>query len=207
MNYKIFPTINYRIKKKSSIIKKDYKIGYKIQKLKYKFLKEGLNKSVSTILIVMQNTHPCLLTLQISYKNFLLFHCNKLAYKKGYIINKDQLNYIQRKVNLFFTINKSISEYKIKLFTLLGVFMRKNFESNFFPYFLPHIKNIKELRYIILFQLPKKMLMGVPKNLKIFAIPFLEIYKNKRYGSIISSLPILMSIYLVKKKKNNLKKV
>lgn len=37
MNYKIFPTINYRIKKKPVLIKKDFKIKYKIQRLKYKF--------------------------------------------------------------------------------------------------------------------------------------------------------------------------
>lgn len=51
------------------------------------------------------------------------------------------------------------------------------------------------------------MFKKIPKNLKFFAIPFLEIHKNKRYGSIIPFLPILISIYLLKKKtRHNLKK-
>jgi len=165
MSYKIFTTINYRVRKKPIIIKKDFKIGYKIQKLKYKYLKEGLIKKASIIMLVLKNSHPCLLTLKISYKNFFLFCCNRLINKKSTKLFREQLGHIQKKVNFFFNTNMLILGYKIKFHSLLGIFMRKNFESNFFPYFLPHINSIKELRYLMLFQLPKKMVIGVKKYL------------------------------------------
>lgn len=57
-----------------------------------------------------------------------------------------------------------------------------------------HITKPKELTKLILVRLPEKANFSVPQNLKLVAVPLLEIYDNaKSYGSVIATLPQTLS--------------
>lgn len=63
-----------------------------------------------------------------------------------------------------------------------------------YPYVPPHITKPKEQRKIYLVQLPEQCAFAVPKNMKLLAVPLMELYGNAaRYGPIISSVPHLLS--------------
>merc|ERR1712129_291168 len=63
-----------------------------------------------------------------------------------------------------------------------------------YPYVPPQVASPKECRKIFLTQLPPTGILGVPKNLKLLAVPLFELYDNAhRYGPVIASLPQLLA--------------
>lgn len=79
---------------------------------------------------------------------------------------------------------------------LLGVYWRPNFETIFYPYMPAHITKPKECKKLFLINLPERCYFAVPKNIKLIAVPFFEVYDNlARYGPVISAIPMLLSRY------------
>eukprot|EP00158_Paraphelidium_tribonemae_P001060 Partr_v1_DN23923_c0_g2_i2_m49059 putative cleavage and polyadenylation specificity factor len=70
----------------------------------------------------------------------------------------------------------------------------KHTAESIYPYLPPHIKQPREIRDIMLVKLPPSMVFGVPKNLKVAAVPLFEVYENhSRYGPIIANVPFMLS--------------
>ena len=85
------------------------------------------------------------------------------------------------------TVNWQIGE-------LVSTWWRPNFETVMYPYIPPQVAKPKECRKIFLTQLPPTGILGVPKNLKLLAVPLFELYDNAhRYGPVIASLPQLLA--------------
>ena len=85
------------------------------------------------------------------------------------------------------TVNWQIGE-------LVSTWWRPNFETVMYPYVPPQVASPKECRKIFLTQLPPTGILGVPKNLKLLAVPLFELYDNAhRYGPVIASLPQLLA--------------
>ena len=77
---------------------------------------------------------------------------------------------------------------------LISTWWRPNFETVMYPYVPPQVATPKECRKIFLTQLPPTGVLGVPKNLKLLAVPLFELYDNAhRYGPVIASLPQLLA--------------
>ena len=63
-----------------------------------------------------------------------------------------------------------------------------------YPYIPPAVSKPKESRKIFLCELPQNGILGVPKNLKLLAVPLFELYDNAhRYGPVIASIPQLLA--------------
>ena len=60
----------------------------------------------------------------------------------------------------------------------MGTFWRPNFDTLVYPYVPPHITRPKEVKKLYVVILPEKMAFAIPKNYRIIAIPFFEIYDN-----------------------------
>ncbi|SCZ90553.1 BZ3500_MvSof-1268-A1-R1_Chr1-3g02061 [Microbotryum saponariae] len=59
-----------------------------------------------------------------------------------------------------------------------------------------HIAQPKEVKSMYLVQLPEHKVFTVPSNMKLIAIPLLELYDNAvRYGPLLAAVPHLLSKY------------
>uniref|UniRef100_A0A2K5QVD0 Cleavage and polyadenylation specificity factor subunit 5 n=1 Tax=Cebus imitator TaxID=2715852 RepID=A0A2K5QVD0_CEBIM len=76
----------------------------------------------------------------------------------------------------------------------IGNWWRTTFEPPQYPYIPAHVTKPKEHKKLFLVQLQEKAMFAVPKNYKLVAAPLFELHdKAPGYGSIISSLPQLLS--------------
>jgi cleavage and polyadenylation specificity factor subunit 5 len=95
----------------------------------------------------------------------------------------------------------------------VATWYRPHFEETLYPYVPPHITRPKETRRIFVVHLPEKCYFAarpcapwrvlspalkfpfsqVPKNLKLLAVPLFELFQNERYGSVIGSVPQVLS--------------
>ena len=82
----------------------------------------------------------------------------------------------------------------LEVVDIIANWWRPNFEQHHYPYIPAHVTKPKEHKRLFLIRLPEKANFSVPSNLKLVAVPLLEIYDNtKSYGHIISSLPQMLS--------------
>ena len=101
---------------------------------------------------------------------------------------------INRCLNNYLCANEKPIEWKIT--DIVSKWYRSNAEPAQFPYLPPHITSPKEEKYILLIEMLPNMNFVVPKNYKLVAAPFFELYNNSdNYGNVISSIPNLISRY------------
>ncbi|RKP38159.1 Cleavage/polyadenylation specificity factor subunit 5 [Dimargaris cristalligena] len=76
----------------------------------------------------------------------------------------------------------------------LSIWWRPNFANYCYPYLAPHVSRPKEQKKMFLVHLPDKQELFVPSNLKLVAVPLLELYYNaSRYGPEMSNIPQYLS--------------
>lgn len=183
----LYPLSNYTQGNKNALLEKDSSVKERMARMKELYKKLGMRRVVEGLLLVHMHCHPHVLLLQIGNTYFKL-PGGRLR------VGEHETDGLRRKLcnkvgcpNEDFTINWQIGE-------LISCWWRPNFETVMYPYIPAHVSNPKECRKIFLTQLPPNGVLGVPKNLKLMAIPLFELYDNTReYGPVIASLPALLA--------------
>jgi cleavage and polyadenylation specificity factor subunit 5 len=68
----IYPVGNYSFGTKPAKIEKDTAVAQRMERLKEKYVKEGVRKSVDAVLLVYEHGHPHVLLLQVGTSFFKL---------------------------------------------------------------------------------------------------------------------------------------
>ena len=78
----------------------------------------------------------------------------------------------------------------------LAQWWRPNFETFMYPFIPGHVSRPKECKKLYFIQLPKSKVLSVPKNMKLLAVPLIDLYDNTgRFGPQLSAIPHLLSRY------------
>jgi len=182
----LYPLENYTFGIKEAQLEKDTSVPARLARMKEKYEKEGLRRTVEAILLVHQHKHPHILLLQIG-NTFFKLPGGRLKPGEG------EIEGLQRKLTnkLAPTINTYQPKWEIG--ELACVWWRPNFETLQYPYVPPHITKPKECKRMFVVQLSERCIFAVPKNLKLLAVPLFELYDNsQRYGPLISAIPQLL---------------
>ncbi|EGG23547.1 NUDIX hydrolase family protein [Cavenderia fasciculata] len=176
---------------KEPVAEKDATVAQRLTRMKETFDKEGTRKTVESIIIVHEHNHPHILLLQMSNSYFKL-PGGKL--KPG----ENEVDGLIRKLTKKLSpIGTAPDDSPWEIGELVSTWWRPSFEQHtFYPYIPPHISKPKECKKLYVVTLPEKCTFAVPQNLKLIAVPLFELYNNQqRYGSVISSIPQLISKY------------
>lgn len=151
------------------------------------FITHGKRQSFEAVLLAHLHGHPHVLLLQLANNFFKL--------PGGEIENDEKFSDgINRCLNEYLSAKDSKIMWKAS--EILSKWHRSNAEPPQYPYIPPHITQPKEEKFIVLMHMPEEMKFVVPRNYKLVAAPFFEIYNNsENYGNIISSVPTLVSRY------------
>eukprot|EP01098_Paradermamoeba_levis_P013552 TRINITY_DN6209_c0_g1_i2.p1 TRINITY_DN6209_c0_g1~~TRINITY_DN6209_c0_g1_i2.p1 ORF type:complete len:230 (+),score=55.05 TRINITY_DN6209_c0_g1_i2:887-1576(+) len=177
---------NYTLTTKEAQHGKDASVAARLARMKDKYEKEGLRRTVEGILVVHQHNHPHVLLLQIA-STFFKLPGGRLA------PGEDEVSGLKRKLAKKLSPNSG-TPLDWETGELIATWWRPNFETFQYPYVPPHTSKPKECRKLFLVPLPEKCTFAVPKNLKLLAVPLFELYDNAgRYGPVLSSLPQTLS--------------
>jgi len=182
----LFPLESYTFGIKEAQLEKDSSVPARLARMKEKYDKEGMRRTVEGILLVHQHKHPHVLLLQIG-NTFFKLPGGRLH------PGESEVEGLKRKLTnkLAPTINTYQPKWEIG--DLVCAWWRPNFETLQYPYISPHITKPKECKRLFIVPLPERCIFAVPKNLKLLAVPLFELYDNsQRYGPIISSLPQML---------------
>eukprot|EP00741_Cyanophora_paradoxa_P021319 tig00021348_g20579.t1 len=188
------PTVNlyslesYTFGVKEQQLEKDKSVQARLDRMRSKYEKEGIRRTVEGILLVHNHNHPHILLLQIG-NTFFKLPGGRL--RPG----EDEVEGLKRKLTNKLAPTQS-TQYppKWEIGDLASVWWRPNFETYLYPYVPPHITKPKECKKLFLVCLPEKCVFAVPRNLKLLAVPFFELYDNsQRYGPLISAIPSMLS--------------
>jgi len=183
----LYPLSNYQQGGKGPLLEKDASVKERMIRMADLYKKFGMRRVVEGLLLAHEHSHPHVLLLQIGNTYFKL-PGGRLR------VGEHETDGLRRKLsnklgtpNADSTINWQVGE-------LVSTWWRPNFETVMYPYIPPQVATPKECRKIFLTQLPPTGILGVPKNLKLLAVPLFELYDNAhRYGPVIASLPQLLA--------------
>ncbi|PRP78912.1 hypothetical protein PROFUN_13288 [Planoprotostelium fungivorum] len=150
-----------------------------------RFERQGMRRTVEAVLIVHQHRHPHVLLLQLPSGHFEL---------PGGCLNpgETELEGLKRKVTKKLSTNEVFGP-KWEHGELLCMWWRPGFDTEMWPYQVPHITKPKECKKLFVVPLPQRCGFTLPKNIKLVAVPLFELYDNGRhYGPIISSIPQML---------------
>ncbi|KAL4858339.1 Insulin-degrading enzyme-like 1 [Chlorella vulgaris] len=183
----VYPVGNYTFGSKPPKFEKDSSVATRMDRLKDKYSREGLRRSVDAVLVVHEHGHPHLLVLQMG-ASFFKLPGGRL--RPG----EDETEGLLRKMTGLLAPPADTMRPDWRVADLLGCWWRPNFENMMYPYCPPHIARPKEQRRIFLVALPERCYLSVPKNMRLVAVPLFEVYDNiARYGPVISAIPALLS--------------
>eukprot|EP00992_Anisonema_acinus_P003876 TRINITY_DN14261_c0_g1_i1.p1 TRINITY_DN14261_c0_g1~~TRINITY_DN14261_c0_g1_i1.p1 ORF type:complete len:227 (-),score=34.04 TRINITY_DN14261_c0_g1_i1:46-726(-) len=178
---------NYTFSMKDQQEEKDQTSTAFLQRLRDRFELEGTRKTVEAILLVHQHNHPHVLLLQLGNNHFKLPGGRCRA-------GEDELSCLRRKLSKKLSPPNQYSQPAWEIGEVLGCYWRPNFEQHMYPYLPPHITKPKECCKLFIVHLPEKCIFAVPRNYKLLAVPLFEFHENsKRYGSVIASIPQILS--------------
>eukprot|EP00759_Apiculatamorpha_spiralis_P044738 PhF_6_TR41641/c0_g2_i1/m.63113/K14397/NUDT21, CPSF5, CFIM25; cleavage and polyadenylation specificity factor subunit 5 len=188
---------NYTLCEKQPVHKAhlDFALVTRLNRLKKRFEEKGCIRSVEGVLITHQNKQPMVLILQSTLARQGTEYrlpggkCKDLEDDRECLFRKMQKYLCQEGVELNGTSGIEIRE-------LIAEWVRPNFESLLYPYLPPHVSKPKEVRRVYMVQLPPSYTFSIPKNMKLLAVPLIELYDNNRYGcALLAALPQCMSRY------------
>jgi cleavage and polyadenylation specificity factor subunit 5 len=170
---------NYTFGIKEAQLEKDASVPARLARMKEKYEKEGMRRSVEGILLVHQHNHPHVLLLQIG-NTFFKLPGGRLRPGEGEIegLKRKLTNKLAPTVSQF-QPNWEVSE-------MLGIWWRPNFETLQYPYVPPHITKPKECKKLFLVPLPERckyrffLLISKKKVFFVFSFFF---FKKKSYYS------------------------
>ncbi|KAM0755728.1 cleavage and polyadenylation specific factor 5 [Meredithblackwellia eburnea MCA 4105] len=208
---KLYPLANYSFATKDPQPEEDPSVNARLQRLQNDYETHGMRRTVEGLLVVHEHGHPHVLLLQVANAFFKL----PGDYLKP---SEDDQQGLQRRLSL--RLGKATTSRSDATTTTgapspameiddgegglehweigdcLAQWWRPNYESFMYPYVPAHISRPKEVKSIYLVQLPEKMVLTVPSNMKLLAIPLFELYDNAvRYGPLLAAIPHLLSKY------------
>eukprot|EP00668_Euglena_longa_P000413 GGOE01000526.1.p1 GENE.GGOE01000526.1~~GGOE01000526.1.p1 ORF type:complete len:237 (-),score=64.51 GGOE01000526.1:167-856(-) len=178
--------VNYTFGTKDAQPEKESAPLAELQRLKVKYLAQGIRRTVEAVLVVHQHNHPHILLLQ-SAGGFRLpgGHCKP---------DESEVACLKRKLMKKLGPPEQYVQPSWEVGQLLGTYWRPHFDHSVYPYLPPHLTKPKECRLLFLVPLPERRTFAVPRNLKLLAVPLFELYENPdRYGTLITEVPILIS--------------
>ncbi|EFN55436.1 hypothetical protein CHLNCDRAFT_12869, partial [Chlorella variabilis] len=183
----VYPVGNYTFGSKPPKFEKDSSVTQRLERLKEKYAREGLRRSVEAVLVVHEHGHPHVLVLQMG-ASFFKLPGGRL--RPG----EDEAEGMLRKLHSLLAPPAENMRPDWRVSDLLGTWWRPNFENMMYPYCPAHVARPKEVKRLFLIALPERCYLSVPKNMRLVAVPLFELYDNiSRYGPVISSIPALLS--------------
>eukprot|EP00667_Euglena_gracilis_P022250 EG_transcript_24686 len=182
----VYHLVNYTFATKDARSEKDSDPLAELQRLKVKFLAQGLRRTVAAVLLVHQRGHPHVLLLQGS-GGFRLpgGHCKP---------EESEVACLKRKLMKKLGPPEQYVQPSWEVGQLLGTYWRPHFDHAVYPYLPPHLTKPKECCLLFLVPLPERRTFAVPRNLKLLAVPLFELLESPdRYGTLITAVPILIS--------------
>eukprot|EP00756_Hemistasia_phaeocysticola_P015983 Hpha_TRINITY_DN15448_c2_g3::TRINITY_DN15448_c2_g3_i1::g.174490::m.174490/K14397/NUDT21, CPSF5, CFIM25; cleavage and polyadenylation specificity factor subunit 5 len=182
----LYPLENYEFGFKPEAQEKDQSTTARLHRMRERFAKEGLRRTVDAVILFHQHRHPHVLVLQQGQ----LFKLPGGKCQEG----EDELSCLQRKLakKLLPPGGHELTPFVVE--GCVGTWYRPNFEALMYPYQPPHVEDPKEVKRLFLVRVPERFVFAVPKNYKLLAVPLFELYENtKRYGSVLASLPQSLS--------------
>ncbi|EFC41954.1 nudix motif 21-like protein [Naegleria gruberi] len=176
--------------KKNPQVEKDKSVPERLKRLENNYLTHGMKRTVEAAIAVNIHGHPHIMLLRIgnSQKGF-----HKLP---GGRCRRDETEEecLKRKLTKRLAPedpNEIMPEWIVH--GVVSVWYRPNFENSFYPYLPAHITKPKERKLIYLVTIPE-CTIAYPRNYDFIPMPFFDLYENsKKFGSIISSLPQVIS--------------
>jgi cleavage and polyadenylation specificity factor subunit 5 len=155
---------------------------------------KGTRTTVNGVIVVHDNEHPHILTLKI----------NDYFTLPGEILTPGQDEVTAIKSSLSKIFSSSDQPVDFEILELLGSWYKPNFDAVIYPYLPSHIKRPKEIQKYFLVGMSMQMLLTVPSNMQLIAVPLCDLYDNvQKYGPQLAALPQMLSrfnfIYLAKK--------
>lgn len=145
---------------------------------------KGTRTTVSGVLLVHDHDHPHLLTLKI----------NDYFTLPGEFITPGQDEVLALKQSLSKIFSSSDQTIQFEVLELLGCFYKPNFDDVIYPYLPAHIKRPKEIQKYFLVGLSMQMLLTVPSNMQLIAVPLCDLYDNvQKYGPQLAAIPQMLS--------------
>ncbi|KDE05430.1 hypothetical protein MVLG_04225 [Microbotryum lychnidis-dioicae p1A1 Lamole] len=192
--------IDYVFNTKDPQYEEDPSVSARLQRLQNDFEQYGIRQTVEGVLLVHEHGHPHVLLLQVANAYFKL----PGDYLKPNEPNKDGLGLrldmrLGPKARDDAQSDPSMEKKQVtgwEVHDLLAQWWRPNYEQFMYPYVPAHIAQPKEVKSLYLVQLPEHKVFTVPSNMKLIAIPLLELYDNAvRYGPLLAAVPHLLSKY------------
>ncbi|NWH74454.1 CPSF5 factor, partial [Piaya cayana] len=177
----LYPLTNYTFGTKEPLYEKDSSVAARFQRMREEFDKIGMRRTVEGVLIVHEHRLPHVLLLQLGTTFFKL---------PGGELNpgEDEVEGLKRLMTEILGRQDGVQQDWV-IDDCIGNWWRPNFEP---PQVITHLFFLLINLYLFL------ALFAVPKNYKLVAAPLFELYDNAPgYGPIISSLPQLLSRYIV----------
>ncbi|PWN53750.1 cleavage and polyadenylation specificity factor, 25 kDa subunit [Violaceomyces palustris] len=191
----LHPITSFTFTTKDSQPEEDPSVAARLQRLQNNYEDFGMRRTVEAVLVVHEHGHPHVLMLQIANAFFKLPGDylkpgeDEIEGMKARLDEK--LAPVEGDPNSFGPngegMNKEDGEWEIG--DCLAQWWRPSFETFMYPYIPPHITKPKECKKLFL-------VLAVPKNMKLLAVPLFELYDNSaRYGPQLSAIPHLLSRY------------
>eukprot|EP01100_Stratorugosa_tubuloviscum_P010095 TRINITY_DN4291_c1_g1_i2.p1 TRINITY_DN4291_c1_g1~~TRINITY_DN4291_c1_g1_i2.p1 ORF type:complete len:246 (-),score=81.18 TRINITY_DN4291_c1_g1_i2:4-741(-) len=175
---------NYTFEIKEAQSEKDNSATARFNRMKEKYEREDMRRSVEAVLLVQKYNHPHIVLLQTGTAYFRL-PGGRLQPGEG------EIEGLTRKLTKKLAHPNFPIQWEIK--DLLCVWYRPHFDNHLFPYIPPHITKPKECKKIFIVALPEKYAFAYPKNIKVTQIPIIDLYDNaSQYGPIIANIPQLL---------------
>ncbi|KIY98598.1 Cleavage and polyadenylation specificity factor subunit 5 [Monoraphidium neglectum] len=183
----VYPVTGYKFGQKGAKPDKDGSAADRMARLKAKYEREGLRRSVDAVIVVQQHGHPHVLLLQLGNSNFFKLPGGKL--KPG----EDEVEGLKRKLVTYLSPEDPVLQMPWEIGECIGNWWRPNFDTVFYPYVPPHITRPKELKRLFVVPLLERSCFAVPKNFKLVAVPLFELYDNApRFGPVMAGIPQML---------------
>jgi len=165
--------VNYTFAAKEPQPEKDSTGVASLQRLKAKYERLGMLRSVEAVMIVHQYNHAHVLLLQ----------CGAVFQLPGGRCRPEEteMTCLKRKLSKKLSPPEQYEQPSWEVGPLLATYCRPYFDHAMYPYPPPHVTKPKEYRQIFLVPLPEKRIFAVPRNLQLIAVPLFDHVKGYNF--------------------------
>ncbi|KAI8052269.1 Cleavage/polyadenylation specificity factor subunit 5 [Syncephalis plumigaleata] len=187
-SFTLYPLANYTFGSKDAQPEEDSSVQARMDRLERDYRQQGMRHTVEAIILVHEHNHPHVLMLQVTNSFFKL----PGNYLKP---DEDEISGLKRVLTVQLSpdhLTNPDPDWQIG--ECLCTWWRPNFETYMYPYLAPHVSRPKERKNLYLVHLPERKLLSVPRNMKLVAVPLMELNESSsRYGAQLSALPMVLS--------------
>ena len=145
---------------------------------------QGTRRSVAAVMVVHLHKHAHVLLLRTGNGGLQL---PGGTLKPG----ESEVEGLQRKLEA-----QVKPGYRWEVGDLMSTWHRADFVTpQLYPYLPPHVSKAKETRKVYHVPTPEFLKFIVPRNLKLVAVPLIDVHNDPRYGAIVASTPAMLARY------------